>query len=82
VRAGKTVSKWIAMLTLKPGGDAQDIGLGQYCNLWLVPHGQQLLINAALPWRVISGMSRLCMSRVSRTTPISHRILGIPCNPV
>ena len=31
------------MLTLKPGGDAQDIG--QYRDLWLVPHGQKLVMH-------------------------------------
>ena len=35
--------QWIAMLTLKPEGDAQDIG--QYRDLWLVPHGQKLLMH-------------------------------------
>ena len=31
------------MLTLKPGSGAQDIG--QYRDLWLVPHGQKLLMH-------------------------------------
>jgi hypothetical protein len=35
--------QWIAMLTLKPGGEATDIG--QYRDLWLVPHGQKLVMS-------------------------------------
>ena len=35
--------EWIAMLTLKTGGTASDIA--QYRDLWLVPHGQKLVMH-------------------------------------
>ena len=35
--------EWIAMLTLKAGGTASDIA--QYRDLWLVPHGQKLVMH-------------------------------------